>query len=95
MEDIRHLCPRALVIDHGRLRFDGARFPVTYFRRPMREVLTYVVRGAFATTFPAQALLGEADYRLLPLGVALSGAALWAANRFWHFALRRYSSASS
>jgi ABC-2 type transport system ATP-binding protein len=24
MEDIRHLCPRALVIDRGRIRFDGA-----------------------------------------------------------------------
>ncbi|CAA9212140.1 MAG: hypothetical protein AVDCRST_MAG77-5 [uncultured Chloroflexi bacterium] len=75
--------------------YDGARFPVTYFKPPMREVLTYVVPAAFATTFPAQALLGTADYRMLPIGMALAGGALFGANRFWRYALRHYSSASS
>ncbi len=75
--------------------YDAARFPVTYFKPPMRELLTYVVPVAFATTFPTQALLGSADWRLLPLGVLLSAGALLASNHFWHFALRHYSSASS
>ncbi|MDQ3699783.1 MAG: ABC-2 family transporter protein [Chloroflexota bacterium] len=75
--------------------FSTARFPVTYFREPVRSVLTYVVPVAFATTFPAQALLGTADMRLLPVGVLLAGAALLATNRFWHYAVRYYSSASS
>jgi ABC-2 type transport system permease protein len=75
--------------------YDGARFPVAYFKTPMREVLTYVVPAAFATTFPAQALLGTADYRMLPVGMALAVGALFGANRFWRHALRRYSSASS
>ena len=73
--------------------YGAARYPVTYFERPFRDVLTYAVPVAFATTFPAQAVLGEVDWRLLPLGVALAGAALYASQRFWLFALRRYTSA--
>ncbi|HET7769915.1 MAG TPA: ABC-2 family transporter protein [Chloroflexota bacterium] len=73
--------------------YGAARYPVAYFERPFRDVLTYAVPVAFATTFPAQALLGEADWRLLPLGVALAGAALFASSWFWSFALRRYTSA--
>ena len=70
-----------------------ARFPVQYFQRPVRELLTFVVPVAFATTFPAQALLGTADLRLLPVGIGLAIVALVASNRFWGFALRHYASA--
>jgi ABC-2 type transport system permease protein len=75
--------------------YDVARFPVTVFDRPVRDVLTYVVPVAFAATFPAQALLGNADLRLLPAGVLLAAAGLFASNRFWRFGLRFYTSASS
>jgi ABC-2 type transport system permease protein len=71
----------------------AARFPVQYFGRPARDVLTYVIPVAFATTFPAQALLGEADPRLVPAGIILAAAALLASNRFWRVALRHYASA--
>ena len=57
-----------------------ARFPVQFFQRPARELLTYVIPVAFATTFPAQALLGEADLRLLPVGGALAANASAAAT---------------
>lgn len=75
--------------------FSTARFPVTYFREPVRGMLTYVVPVAFATTFPAQALLGTADLRFLPVGALLALASLAATNRFWRYAVRYYSSASS
>jgi ABC-2 type transport system permease protein len=70
-----------------------ARFPVHFFQRPARDVLTFVIPVAFATTFPAQALLGTADLRLLPVGMVLAVVALYGSNRFWHFALRHYASA--
>ena len=73
--------------------FDASRYPVSYFERPFRDVLTYAVPVAFATTFPAQALLGEADWRLLPVGMVLALTALVASHRFWVVALRRYTSA--
>ena len=72
---------------------DAARFPVSCFNRPVREILTYALPVAFVTTFPAQALLGEADLRLLPVGAALAAGALFTTNRFWRFALRHYPSA--
>jgi ABC-2 type transport system permease protein len=73
--------------------FETARFPVTYFREPVRGLLTYVVPLAFATTFPTEALLGRADYRLLPAGLALAAGALLAAHLLWGRAVRHYSSA--
>lgn len=74
---------------------EAARYPVTFFPSLVRAILTFVVPVAFATTFPAQALLGEADARLLAVGAVLALLALLATNRFWRFAVRHYSSASS
>ena len=45
--------------------FEAARYPVGFFRGAMRALLTFVVPIAFATTFPAQAVLGTADLRML------------------------------
>lgn len=75
--------------------FETARYPISFFKGVIRALLTFAVPVAFATTFPAQALLGTADYRLLPVGVALAAAALVATHLFWSYAVRHYSSASS
>lgn len=75
--------------------WQAARYPVDYFKGPIRAILTFVLPVAFATTFPTRALLGVVDPRLLPLGLGLAAFALFLTNRFWQFALRRYSSASS
>jgi ABC-2 type transport system permease protein len=75
--------------------FGAARYPVQFFKGLARALLTFVVPVAFATTFPAEALLGEADPRMLPVGLGLAAAALLATNRFWRYAVRHYSSASS
>jgi len=75
--------------------FETARYPVSFFKGLVRALLTFAVPVAFATTFPAQALLGNADPRLLPVGLVLAAAALAATHLFWTYAVRRYSSASS
>jgi ABC-2 type transport system permease protein len=75
--------------------FETARYPVVFFKGLLRGLLTFVLPVAFATTFPAEALRGQADLRLLPVGLALAAAALLGANRFWNYAVRHYSSASS
>jgi ABC-2 type transport system permease protein len=75
--------------------YGTARFPVSYFREPVRSVLTYVIPAAFVATFPAQALLGTVDHRLLLVGPALAGAACLGTHVLWRFAVRHYSSASS
>ena len=75
--------------------FETARYPVSFFKGLIRALLTFAVPVAFATTFPAQALLGTADLRLLPVGLALAATALVATHLFWNYAVRHYSSASS
>ncbi|HET6319189.1 MAG TPA: ABC-2 family transporter protein [Chloroflexota bacterium] len=75
--------------------FQMGQYPVTFFKGWVRLVLTFVVPVAFATTFPAQALLGTLDLRLIPVAPAVAAATLYASHRFWHFALRHYTSATS
>ncbi len=75
--------------------FQTARYPVSFFKSPLRALLTLVIPAAFATTFPAQALLGEADWRMLLCGIGLTVSALLATYVCWNYALRHYSSASS
>ena len=75
--------------------FATARYPVTFFRGLARALLTFVFPVAFATTFPTQALLGAWSPRLLIAGIALAALALLGTHRFWNYAIRHYSSASS
>ena len=75
--------------------FETARYPVSFFKGVVRAFLTFAVPVAFATTFPSEALLGRADGRLLPAGLVLAAVALVATHRFWNYAVRHYSSASS
>ena len=69
------------------------QYPVTFFNSWVRFLLSFVVPVAFATTFPAEALLGVADARLLPVGIVLAAISLYASHRFWLVAVRRYASA--
>ena len=73
--------------------FEVGQYPVAFFNGWVRFFLSFVVPVAFATTFPAEALLGTADARLLPVGLALAAATLYASHRFWLVAVRRYASA--
>jgi len=75
--------------------FEAARYPVSFFKGGVRALLTFAIPVAFATTFPAQALLGTLDPRYLVAGVALAAVALLSTHLFWSYAVRHYSSASS
>jgi ABC-2 type transport system permease protein len=75
--------------------FQVGQYPVTVFKGWVRALLTFVVPIAFATTFPTQALLGTLDLRLVWVGPALAAVALYASHRFWLFAVRHYTSATS
>ena len=75
--------------------YEAGRYPVTIYRGLVRGFLTLVVPVAFITTFPASALLGRLDASTVLLGVALAFVLFLLSSRFWNFALRHYSSASS
>lgn len=75
--------------------YEAGRYPVTIYRGLIRSLLTFVVPVAFITTFPAAALLNRLDEATTLLGLALAVVLFVLSNRFWNFALRHYSSASS
>jgi len=74
---------------------EARQYPVTFFRGWVRVFFTWIFPIAFATTFPVQALSGEIDLRLVPIGMVFAALALAGSKRFWTYGVRRYSSASS
>lgn len=75
--------------------FETARFPVGMYRGWVRVVLTYVLPAAVITNMPALSLLGKWNIATALIAVLLALVFLWLARRFWRFALRFYTSASS
>ncbi len=75
--------------------YEAGRYPVTIYRGVVRGLLTFVVPVAFVTTYPASALLGRLDSATAWMGVIFAVVFLAASNRFWNFAVKHYSSASS
>jgi ABC-2 type transport system permease protein len=71
------------------------RFPVDIYNPVVRNVLTFVVPIGIMMTVPAKVFLGL----ITPAGVVtafiISAVLLFLSLRFWHFALLRYTSASS
>lgn len=75
--------------------YETGRYPVTIYRGIVRVLLTFVVPIAFVTTFPASALLGRLDAATAWTGMVFAFVFLIASNRFWNYAIKHYSSASS
>lgn len=74
---------------------DMGRWPVYIFKGLPRTIFMYVVPIAFVSTFPVEVLLGKAGWERTVLALALVVITSLISHRFWHFALRHYSSASS
>jgi len=75
--------------------YETGRFPISIYNRWLRLVLTYIVPIAFLTTFPAATLLGKLPLYFVLGSVAIAGILFYASSRFWNYAIRFYSSASS
>ncbi|BFM39686.1 hypothetical protein OLK001_16120 [Synechocystis sp. LKSZ1] len=74
---------------------EAGRYPVVAYPAIYRFFFTFIVPIAFLTTIPSQAMLGRVALTWVwgALGAALF--LLWFSHRFWQFALRFYTSASS
>jgi ABC-2 type transport system permease protein len=75
--------------------YETGRFPVSVYKRWLRLVLTYVVPIAFLTTFPASTLLGKLSPWFVIGSLLIALILFYASSRFWNYAVRFYSSASS
>jgi ABC-2 type transport system permease protein len=74
---------------------EAGRFPIVAYPVAYQIFFTFVIPVAFLTTVPAQTMLGQGSQGWLLASALLAGVLLIASNRFWQFALRFYTSASS
>jgi ABC-2 type transport system permease protein len=75
--------------------YRAGQFPITAYPGWVRLLFTFIVPVAFMTTVPAQTIIGKAD-GLAALGtIGVAVLLLVVSRRFWRFALRSYTSASS
>jgi len=72
-----------------------SRYPLDIYKGKFKLFLTYVIPIAFVATFPVLALLGQLPFYWLLIGLVIDVATFLISQRFWHFAIRHYSSASS
>lgn len=88
-----------LEIDHTimiyRDIFNLGRFPIDIYKEPLKSVITFLIPIGIMVTFPAKAIMGL----ISPMGViwvlVFGGFVLFLSLRFWNFALKKYTSASS
>lgn len=74
---------------------EAGRFPVVAYPMAYRIFFTFIIPVAFLTTVPAQAMLQEQQSVWLLGSALLAVGLIFISNRFWRFALRFYTSASS
>lgn len=71
------------------------RYPTYVFKNSLRFIFFYLIPIAFVATIPVQFLLGRGEASLIFLSVILAILFYIVSDKFWRFALRHYSSASS
>lgn len=71
------------------------RIPIDFYDKVLRFVLTYIVPIGIMMTLPAKVLFGLWNFKILVLALGVSFVFFLFSLKFWQFALKRYSSASS
>lgn len=71
------------------------RFPVDIYKQPLRGVLTYLIPVGIMISLPAKVLIGVVSPFGIIVSFAIGAIGVFISLRFWNFALKRYTSASS
>lgn len=74
---------------------DIARYPVDIFHPFMRFIFTFIIPFAILGYLPADIVLGKTSPLFIFWPVTVAIVLLFLSHKFWNFALRHYSSASS
>lgn len=72
-----------------------ARFPLDIYPGGVQQFLTYAVPLGLLSTVPARQLVHGFDAGTVALGLVWASLSVYLSRRFWRFAMRHYSSASS
>ncbi|MDP2671946.1 MAG: ABC-2 family transporter protein [Candidatus Daviesbacteria bacterium] len=71
------------------------RMPIDIYREPIRSFITFIIPVGIMMTFPAKALMGLLSPIFIIYAIGFSFFIYLVSLRVWHYALRKYSSASS
>lgn len=71
------------------------RFPVDIYKQPLQSILTFVVPIGIMVTIPAKSLMGLVNPVWIFASLIFGALLLFSSLRFWNFALKKYTSASS
>lgn len=71
------------------------RVPVDIYGEPLRGILTFVIPVGVMMTFPAKVLMGLLSIQTVVIALLVGLVIFYTSFKFWQFAIRRYSSASS
>jgi len=71
------------------------KYPVEVLPRTMRILAFTAIPIAFTAYIPVAALTGRSSWHGILYALVFAGLFFWGAVKFWNFALKRYSSASS
>ncbi|MBI3397282.1 ABC-2 family transporter protein [Candidatus Woesebacteria bacterium] len=71
------------------------KLPIEVYKEPVKGILTYLVPVGLMVAVPAKVFMGIITVSGILTAFAFSVLAFIAATRFWGYALRRYTSASS
>tara|TARA_Y100000589_G_scaffold326089_1_gene365232 strand:+ start:42 stop:836 length:795 start_codon:yes stop_codon:yes gene_type:complete len=71
------------------------RFPLNSFSFPLRIFFSTIIPITFITTIPSEVILGLSTFWKILLEIFVSSSFLFFSRKFWKFALKFYTSASS
>jgi len=71
------------------------RFPIDIYKQPIRDVLTFIIPVGIMITLPTKAMLGKAGDIAIVFSLVIGVLLFYLSLRFWSYALKRYTSASS
>ena len=88
-----------LEVDHTVMIFrDLSRLgtiPIDVFKEPLRGFITFVVPIGIMLSFPAKAFFGVLSFNLVLVSFAFGITSVFLTMKFWNFAIKKYTSASS
>jgi len=88
-----------LEVDHTVMIFrDLSRLgtvPIDFFKEPLRGFITFVIPIGIMLSFPAKAFMGMLDFKLVIISFIFGVGSVFLTLKFWNFAIKKYTSASS
>lgn len=72
-----------------------ARFPTDIYQKGIQFILTFTIPVVVLMTIPAKVLMGLLNWQEILVSIVICGVFLFLSFKFWRYALKNYSSASS